>query len=50
MPNPYLTAALRAQDPQRPKPAPKTSPAPAEVEKAAKSAEKSDTPPSTKEN
>lgn len=47
MPNPYLTAALRAQDDKRPKVAPK-SPAPAE-EKAATSAEKSDTPPSTKE-
>lgn len=49
MPNPYLTAALRAQDTQRPKVAPKTPEAPAPVEKAAKSAEKSDTPPSTKE-
>lgn len=48
MPNPYLTAALRAQDAQRPKVAPQ-SPAPAEV-KAAKSAEKSDNPPSTKES
>lgn len=47
MPNPYLTAALRAQDSRRPKAA-KTPPAPAE-EKAATSAEKSDTPPSTKE-
>lgn len=50
MPNPYLTAALRAQDPERPKSATKTPSAPAEVEKAAKSAEKSDTPPSAKEN
>ena len=40
MPNPYLTAALRAQDSQRPKPAPKTPSVPSEVEKAAKSAEK----------
>jgi hypothetical protein len=31
MPNPYLTAALRAQDPQRPKRTPKTS---AKTEKA----------------
>lgn len=47
MPNPYLIAALRAQDAKRPKVAPK-SPAPAE-EKAAESAAKSDNPPSSKE-
>jgi hypothetical protein len=45
MPNPYLTAALRAQDPVRPKRTPKTSEATAPA-KAAKSAEKSDTAPS----
>ena len=48
MSNPYLTAALRAQDPRRPKAAPKT-PAPVAVEKAATSAEKSDNQPSNKE-
>ncbi len=48
MPNPYLTAALRAQDADRPKVAPK-SPAKAE-EKAAKSAAKSDTATSPKES
>ena len=50
MPNPYLTAALRAQDAKRPKVAPKTSEAPAPVEKAATSASKSDTNPPSEEN
>lgn len=49
MPNPYLTAALRAQDPQRPKVAPKSPEAEAPA-KAAKSAEKSDTNPPSKES
>lgn len=49
MPNPYLEAALRAQDSQRPKVAPKTPEAPAEA-KAAKSAEKSDVTATTKES
>jgi len=40
MPNPYLTAALRAQDHERPKRAPKTPEAPAS-EKAVESAAKS---------
>lgn len=47
MPNPYLTAALRAQDPQRPKRTPKTS-AGTSTEKAAESA--ASTPTADKEN
>jgi hypothetical protein len=49
MPNPYLTAALRAQDPQRPKRTPNTSASKTPAKKAAESASTSDNPPS-KEN
>lgn len=49
MPNPYLEAALRAQDAKRPRVAPKTPKAPAEA-KAAKSAEKSDDTATIKES
>lgn len=50
MTNPYLTAALRAQDHLRPQKAAPKTPAPVAVEKAAESAEKSDTTPSNKES
>lgn len=48
MANPYLEAALRAQDAERPKSAPKTSEAKSST-KAASSAEKSDTTAPSKE-